>query len=285
MEYYFGSYLPFIAAGEGFVAIPASVLVQQYFLKKRPLAIALSTLGQAISALATAPLIRVLINVYAWRGAMLLSAAVSVQGLACAAVMRPIASNKQHQKPASSEAIQKMTQPDTKSESPEEVRKLTHGRPHGQKPPLTADSVRPPKMCFPHCQSCSITSVIVRSFDFSLWKRANFILLLLSRGLCMSSLWAMMMYAVPRAAFLGIDKLKASTVPFALGICSVMARFSTGAITNLKCTNRLLFYSAWQFVGGFLTALSAWVGYSLYTLFAIYGLFGLCSGMADISNS
>ncbi len=76
--------------GEGLTAIPSAVLVQQYFTKHRALAVALSSQGLALGTTITGPLSRFLIEVYAWRGAMLLSACVAIQGFVCTAAMRPV---------------------------------------------------------------------------------------------------------------------------------------------------------------------------------------------------
>ncbi len=255
------------AAGEGFIAIPASVLVQYYFTRRRALAIALSTLGQALSAVVTGPLIRVLINVYAWRGAMLLSAAVSIQGLVCAAAMRPApiratSSTSQNSKP----------NPERNSDSPR-TRKL----------PLAEEPQTGTEKGGTSCCSSPSSSIkrALKSFDLSLWKSANFILLLLSRGLSLSTLWAMHMYAVPRAAFWGIDKLQASMLPFSLGILSICSRFVTGIVTNMDCTNRVIFYSSGQISSGVVAIFSAFLGDQLYILMAAYGLYGLCAGKSD----
>ncbi len=246
--------IPFQAAGEGFIAIPSFVLVQQYFIKRRPLAIALSTQGQALAAIITAPLIRTLITVYAWRGAMLLSAAVSIQGLVCAAAMRPVAAT-----------VDKNTRKTQTRQPYQEVNAAV-------KDPLKEKSEEQERNC-----NCSLTAIL-KPFDLSLWKSADFVLLLVSRGLSMSNLWVMHTYAVPRAVHLGIDKLQASLLQLSLGIGAIVSRFLTGVVTNLECTNRLVYYTVWQAVSGVVVMSSTLAGDHLYLFIAIYGVYGFCSG-------
>ncbi len=94
----------------------------------------------------------------------------------------------------------------------------------------------------------------------------------------MPPIWIMIMYAVPKADFLGIDKLQASALPFALGICSIVGRFVTGFVTNSKCTDRMWYYTVWQFISAGFIWSSILVGDKLYLLIAVYGAYGISSG-------
>lgn len=94
----------------------------------------------------------------------------------------------------------------------------------------------------------------------------------------MASLWVMLTYCIPRAAYNGIDKLQASAQPFALGICSIVGRLLTGIITNLGCTDRVAYYTVWQLIAGLGMMFSVLIDDRLPFLIATYAVFGLASG-------
>ncbi len=253
--------------GEGLIAIPSAVLVQQYFTKHRALAVALSSQGFSMGTTITGPLSRLLIDVYAWRGAMLLSACVAIQGFVCAAAMRPVPQK----------IVSSFNATPTNTEGVTLQGKLP-------KSSLAEEYTRDTQKCSNSCQSCSIIGML-KPFDLSMWKSLDFVLMLLSRGMATPALSVMIMYAVPRAAFLGIDKLQASTLPFALGICSIMGRFIAGFVTNNQCTDRMWYYTAWQFIAAGFIGSSILAGDQLYLLIAVYGAYGISCGKSCIIDS
>ena len=255
-------FLCLAAMGEGLINIPSAVLVQQYFTKHRALAVALSSQGLALGTTITGLLSRLLIEVYAWRGAMLLSACVAIQGFVCAASMRPVPQK----------IVSSFDATPTNTDGITLQGKLP-------KSSLAEEHARDTQKCCNSCQSCSIIGML-KPFDLSMWKSLDFVLMLLSRGMATPPLLMMLVYAVPRAAFLGIDKLQASALPFAHGICAIAGRFVTGFVTNSKCTHRMWYYTAWQFIAAGFIWSSIMAGDQLYLLIAIYGAYGFSSGIS-----
>ncbi len=211
----------------------------------------------------SAPLLSLLINVYAWRGAMLLSAAVTIQGLVSAAALRPVTPR------AKKSTCMSFSFAAAGLERSDESQNVTNIHEYQTKKRLT------------YCPARFATYAF-KSFGLSLWKSADFVLLIVSRGCCLASLWVMLTYCIPRAAYNGIDKLQASAQPFALGICSSVGRLLTGIITNLGCTNRVAYYTVWQLIAGLSVMISVLVEDRLYLLIALYGVYGLSSGMRYI---
>lgn len=67
-----------------------NVIVTRYFVKRRFLALALSSIGSPFGTLTLAPFLQYLIDVYGWRGAMLLLGGMTLNCAVASALYRPI---------------------------------------------------------------------------------------------------------------------------------------------------------------------------------------------------
>ncbi|XP_041926375.1 monocarboxylate transporter 13 isoform X1 [Alosa sapidissima] len=81
-------------AGWAFVFTPTVAAVMQYFTRRRSLAMALGFTGVGLSSFAFSPLFQLLVEVYAWRGALLILGGLSLNMVACGALIRPITATK-----------------------------------------------------------------------------------------------------------------------------------------------------------------------------------------------
>jgi MCP family monocarboxylic acid transporter-like MFS transporter 12 len=70
--------------------VPCTVVVGEYFTSKRAVAMPLAVSGVGIFCLLLPPVLRALINLYGWRGGMLLSAGLALHGTICGALLRPL---------------------------------------------------------------------------------------------------------------------------------------------------------------------------------------------------
>ncbi|KAK2161667.1 hypothetical protein LSH36_112g05105 [Paralvinella palmiformis] len=75
--------------GAGIIFIPCSVIVQQYFHKRRAMAVAFSTSGSCLGTMIFSPVHRLLIQTFGWRGGLIFFSAIVLQCTVCAALMRP----------------------------------------------------------------------------------------------------------------------------------------------------------------------------------------------------
>ena len=66
------------------------VVIPQYFVKRRALAMGLSSCGSGVGAMAFAPLTRWLIDQFGWRGTLAIEGALALNMVACSLVFRPI---------------------------------------------------------------------------------------------------------------------------------------------------------------------------------------------------
>jgi len=76
--------------GNGMLIISSSVILQQYFDKRRTLATALATTGFGISPLVVAPLTRLMSERLGWRLAILILGCVYMQGAVIGSLLRPV---------------------------------------------------------------------------------------------------------------------------------------------------------------------------------------------------
>ncbi|VEL34221.1 unnamed protein product, partial [Protopolystoma xenopodis] len=76
--------------GSGFSLTAALIIVSVYFDDKRATATGLSIAGMGMGAFLFAPLVDLLINLYTWRGTMLILAGCFLHLVVCGALMRPV---------------------------------------------------------------------------------------------------------------------------------------------------------------------------------------------------
>lgn len=77
-------------AGLGLLYLPSIVTVGHYFKKKRALATGIAVCGSGIGGFVFAPLSEFLIEQYTWKGAMWIIAAIVLNGIPIAALLRPL---------------------------------------------------------------------------------------------------------------------------------------------------------------------------------------------------
>ncbi|XP_026072410.1 monocarboxylate transporter 13-like [Carassius auratus] len=80
--------------GWALVFTPTVASVMQYFTKRRSLAIGLGFTGVGLASFAFSPLFQYLVEVYAWRGALLVLGGLSFNMIACGALIRPLGKPK-----------------------------------------------------------------------------------------------------------------------------------------------------------------------------------------------
>lgn len=80
-----------VISGSGWALVftPTVASVMQYFTRRRSLAMALGFTGIGLSSFAFSPLFQLLVETYAWRGALLLLGGLSLNMVACGALIRP----------------------------------------------------------------------------------------------------------------------------------------------------------------------------------------------------
>ncbi|XP_048041749.1 monocarboxylate transporter 13 [Megalobrama amblycephala] len=80
--------------GWALVFTPTVASVMQYFTMRRSLAMGLGFTGVGLASFAFSPLFQYLVEVYAWRGALLILGGLSFNMIACGALIRPLGNPK-----------------------------------------------------------------------------------------------------------------------------------------------------------------------------------------------
>ncbi|KAH0626096.1 hypothetical protein JD844_000846 [Phrynosoma platyrhinos] len=76
--------------GWALVFTPSLASVARYFKKRRTLATSLALTGVGLSSFAFSPLFQLLVDTYAWRGALMIVAGMSFNLMVCGALIRPL---------------------------------------------------------------------------------------------------------------------------------------------------------------------------------------------------
>uniref|UniRef100_A0A8W8IN66 Monocarboxylate transporter 13 n=1 Tax=Magallana gigas TaxID=29159 RepID=A0A8W8IN66_MAGGI len=88
--YLFFSFGVLSGLGFGLMYLPAIVSVSHYFDKKRSLAIGIAVSGSGIGTFIFAPVSKLLVDEYTWKGAVLIEAGIILNCILCGALFRPL---------------------------------------------------------------------------------------------------------------------------------------------------------------------------------------------------
>ncbi|XP_053216610.1 monocarboxylate transporter 13-like isoform X1 [Podarcis raffonei] len=80
----------FTGIGGTFALWPSLALLSRYFERRRPLATSLALSGAGVASLALSPFFQFLVDLYGWRGALLLVSGMVFHLLPCGALLRPL---------------------------------------------------------------------------------------------------------------------------------------------------------------------------------------------------
>ncbi|KAL3847025.1 hypothetical protein ACJMK2_017961 [Sinanodonta woodiana] len=82
--------------GYGMIFLPAIVLINQYFQKRRSFAVGIAASGTGIGTFAFSPLIKILVDIYSWKGAVLILSGVFLNCAVFGALFRPLRNLKKN---------------------------------------------------------------------------------------------------------------------------------------------------------------------------------------------
>ena len=81
---------PILGIGLGLIYLPAIVSVTYYFEKRRAFATGLAVCGSGLGTFIFAPLSKILVETYTWKGAVLIEAGLLLNCIVCGALFRPL---------------------------------------------------------------------------------------------------------------------------------------------------------------------------------------------------
>ena len=82
-------FIPFAGIGAGFQFVPAILVPQMWFERKRALIIAITFSGCPLGSFIFCPIFQILINTFGWRGAILITGAMVLHGCAFSIILVP----------------------------------------------------------------------------------------------------------------------------------------------------------------------------------------------------
>lgn len=77
-------------SGFGMISLSSLVLVHQYFNRRRAIAAAVAASGYSLGSLAAGPVVRLLIDEYAWRGTLTFISGMLLQVVVLGSLFRPL---------------------------------------------------------------------------------------------------------------------------------------------------------------------------------------------------
>ncbi|CAG01031.1 unnamed protein product, partial [Tetraodon nigroviridis] len=194
-----------IMMGLGFALCyaPAIAMVGCYFHKRMALAYGVGLSGSGIGTFVLAPAVQLLIDLYSWRGALLVLSAFVANLCVCGALLRPITLQNFNEKEESDE--------DSKTEA--EVSRLF----------------------LPESRRRCLDSCILSSQDYSFLLLPDFLGLALSFLLLASGCSLPFIYLVPYALGNGVSQQNAAFLMSILGVIDIVGNVTFGWLTDRKC--------------------------------------------------
>ncbi|VDK23798.1 unnamed protein product [Taenia asiatica] len=255
--------------GCGLAYLPTICIVTEYFRSKRALALGFAVCGSGIGTFLFAPLLTYLINIYSWRGAMLLEGGLILNGCVCGAAFRPL---KRSPMPTHLPATSHKPFDPTSKRLPEEGEGEASIMPNGQ---MSGKRVTKP------ARSSSLLRVsrpLVNAFSLYLLANATFLIFATSNFLTSLGFNAPFLFATDRAIQMGVEESRASFLVAAIGIGNTLGRVAFGVLAMTRRIRiRLHLYNGSLVICGLITAISCWaVEYPL--MIAYYLAFGFFSG-------
>ena len=174
-----------------------------YFKKKIGLANGICSTGAAIGAICMAPLFQILVDTYGWRGGCLIISAIMCNVVVGAHLLRSTPLMKCH---------------------PEYLETLKDDK----KASLSTDTSDL------HHQPTSLWKELASDFDLSLWHNWRFICVALTGVGTGMGYNAAVIFVVPYADDVGIDKMRSSFLLSIFGICSIFGRLLHGPLIDKR---------------------------------------------------
>ncbi|XP_075922491.1 monocarboxylate transporter 12-like isoform X1 [Petromyzon marinus] len=248
-----------LMAGLGFALCysPSIAIVSRYFQRHRLLATGLAMSGNGVGTFVLAPVVQLLIEVYAWRGALLLLGAFVAQLCVCGALLRPLAS------------------PATPTAKPGLL---------GKQPAETAmplDHYKPPMLCE------GAMAAARRGCRGAPACRPELLVLCLSVSLLAYGCITPLVYLVPFAHSVGTPERQAAFLLSLLGVMDIVGTVTYSWLIDREClrSRRAHCYcAAVGLYGACALALPAMRSFPLLVAFAaLYGYFnGACTPLIPV---
>ncbi|XP_038159137.1 monocarboxylate transporter 12-B isoform X1 [Cyprinodon tularosa] len=221
-----------VLTGLGFALCytPAIALVGCYFQRRRALAYGIAMSGSGIGTFVLAPVVQLLIDLYTWRGALLVLSALVANLCVCGALLRPI-------------TVQKGEEVETG-----DVR-VKEGEINLSKDAFQASAKQPSLLALRNPPSgrkgrCSLSSCFRLDSEYSFLLLPDFLGLAASFLFLASGCSLPFVYLVPYALSVGVSQQNAAFLMSILGAIDIVGNITFGWLTDTRCLKpyRLICY-------------------------------------------
>ncbi|GLV43090.1 hermes [Carabus blaptoides fortunei] len=285
VTYLYVSYGLLVGTGAGLAFPPTVYIVTSYFVRLRGLANGLCISGSAIGSIILPPVLRLLLEAYGYRGAVLIMGGVTLNVWVGAMFYHPV---EQHMKrvPKIKDDVDNQTEEDKKKEhfyvsTPYHGSTLSALNPEGFASSLTLRSItmNPVTTC---CKSGDEEEKVMpnrnKYFDITLLKDPLYLVILISNSTNAISYTNFIILLPSYAVLLGFDKSMAAWLISIVSALDLVGRIGGSALSDTE-----LLPKQWYFIGGLLISgisLAALPTASTYVMLSVYcGIFGLASGV------
>jgi len=259
------------------------VLLQQYFNRRRALAVSIASLGFSVGGVTFGPLTAILLEVFAVRGTLLIIAAIYLQMSVFCCLFRPAPGHRglgtagQTKSVTSSHGRQEMVLIVGSNDSDASV-KLQQGNRSTVGQSLTdAETGRQ------HAGSRAVRvlawvrQLFADLFDFSLLKCFFFRLFTVATFCVFFGFSSFVLHTPSRAAHFGVEPWFLSTLPAFICVSTAISRLVSGFIAHSPCTNLVLQFAISSTLSG-LVQISALLATTFKTIALYCVVQGLING-------
>lgn len=220
-----------ILTGLGFALCytPAIVMVGRYFHRRKALAYGMAMSGSGIGTFVLAPVVQLLIELYSWRGALLVLSAFVANLCVCGALLRPIALREVEDEEMQSAGEEKPGE-DTVKAPKSEVTHCPSGDFSLPSPLLSGEPTLKPIRRRPCLRSCFLSS---QEYGFLLMP--DFLGLAASFLLLASGCSLPFIYLVPYGLDAGLLPQRAAFLMSILGVVDIVGNITFGWLTDRRC--------------------------------------------------
>lgn len=260
------------------------VCLGHYFEKRRSFALGLSVCGTGVGTFVWAPVVRILIDEYGWRGTTLILTGVILNLTIFSALLRP--PNSQYTKSKDNILIK-----DYMSSESASYNHMTEDTEHitvDESKELSPDSYTKVEMndvTHIFVETHTITkfkivrhncfSSVLEYYDFSLFRNPVFLIFLLSNFSTLLGLNAPYVYLPDRSQEKGISKTDSAFFISIIGVTNTFGRIIFGWLADRKWVNRIMLCTVSLVISGIITILNPLNDSRAYLIIysAIYGCF------------
>lgn len=216
------------------VMISSTVVVQQYFDKRRALAAGVANAGLSLGTIIVGPIMQPLTATFGWKGCMLILGGLSLNTCLCGALYRPLSGPR-------------------------------HTRAPSKTAPPAPGSRRLKKRC---------VALLRDTFDVRLLAAPHTAVYMVSTFLLTLALGPLYQHLPSRGLHYGLTPAQVAWLPTAMGLANLGGKVGLGGLASWSCVHRLLLFAGLCILGGASAATAglikifpAFIAYCVYSGF------------------